>query len=258
MYEPQSQQKELEYILRQLGLSDMALRLYLLISLSGEGNFSLLAKQLQISRPHLYKLIAELETNELLLWNKTGTHGTRLQLSSPAGILQKIRNKKREMDSVENSFVTMLPKLLEKYSQGNLSSKVRVMTNEEEFLDLFFQILDEEANRIEYFGSAADLIEFISWEKELKWIEKRVKKNIFINVLILPSEDARTLKRRDKKELRETRLFISKRPFPTSYLLFGNKIVFLQPNARNAILIEDEYVIQMMRAMYYFCWEKSE
>lgn len=235
----------------------MALKLYLLLSSSDVRNFSMLAKQLGVSRPHLYTLISELEMNELLIWDKTGTQRTRLQLSSPSGILQKIRDKKREIDSIENSFVTLLPKLLDDYSQGGLHSKVRIMTNEEEFLNLFFQILDEEADTIEYFGSAADLIAFISWEKELKWIQKRVKKHIFINVLILPSEDARTLKRRDKEELRETRLFMSKQPFPTSYLLFGNKVVFLQPNAKNAILIEDTYIIQMMRAMYYFCWERS-
>lgn len=255
MRELQSQQKELEYILSQLGLSDMALKLYLLISSSGGDNFSHLAKQLQISRPHLYKLIAELEMIELLTWDKMRLHGARLQLSPPSIILQKIRDKKRETDSMENTFVTLLPKLLEQYSQGEISSKIRVIANKEEFLELFFQILDEEARMIEYFGSASDLIAFISWEKEQKWIEKRVKRNIFINVLILPSEDARTLKRRDKKELRETRIFMSKKRFATSYLLFGNKIIFLQPHAQNAILIEDEYIVHMMRAMYYFCWE---
>ena len=253
----QSQPAELERILGEIGLSDMALKLYLLLSSSAGENFSILAKRLGISRPHLYKLISELEMNGLLVWNKTGAQNTRLQLASPAGILQKIRDKKREIDSMENSFVTLLPKLLEQYSQGGLSSKVRIMTNEEEFLELFFQILDEADGSIDYFGSAADLIGFISWEKEKKWIQKRLARNIHINVLILPSDDARTLKQNDKKELRETRIFMSSVRFPTSFHLFGNKVVFWQPNARNAIVIEDEFIVQMLRAMYGFCWEKS-
>jgi len=245
-------EQDLRVIFSELGISTDSIQLYFLMLKTDKQNITQFAKQMQVSRPHIYKLVGELESRNIVSWISGG-----LQTCSPTDILQKIRDKEKRLTSLEQTYLSMLPALIEGHQQGNQASKIKVISTAEDFLALFFQILDEESETIKYFGSAADLFAFISWDTEREWIRKRLKRNIAMKALILPSEDTRTLQKSDKKELRETRVFLSEIPFVTSFHLYANKVVFWQPKAKNALLVEDEYIVQMMRSLYEFCWKAS-
>jgi len=244
--------------LLELELPEKAIDLYLSLSESDEYTLSSLAESLDISRPYLYKLIDLLESKGLLKQNPNNKE-ERLQLLSPNEILSQLRDKKAQLLNTEKQFIDVLPGLLESYKQRSLPSKVKIITGQKSLEDLFFQITEEAANGIsEYFGSADDFIDFISWDKEMEYINNRIKKNLRMKVLLVPSKISRSFKKIDKKELRETRFFLGKLPVKTGFQLYANKVILWQPMARIAILIEDEYLVAMMKSIFYFCWDKSE
>jgi len=241
--------------LKFLGLSSDAIKLYSLLSGTKERNYSKFAQYMEISRPYLYKILEELKNSGLITFPQKKSEIT---IFPPTEILARLRDKKNQLNSLEMSFVNMLPGLMDSYEQGNFPSKIKLIQGEDNLIKLFFQIIEEEDKISEYFGSAADFIGFISWKKEREWIKTRLKKGLKIKALLLPSEDARTLQTSDKNELRETRIFLSKSLFITSFQLFSNKLIFWQPRAKLAILVEDEYLVSMMKAIFNFCWQNSK
>ena len=73
----------------------------------------------------------------------------------------------------------------------------------------------------------------------------------------MPSKDAETLKASDAKEMRETRILKGLAPFAPIFQLYANKVIIWQPKAPLAMLIEDEYITQMLRSIFNALWEKA-
>lgn len=249
--------QELLVTLAKIGISSAAVTLYKNLLDNTGINFSELARKQDISRPLLYRLIAELEEADLVSFNKSVGGNNRLQLLAPTTVLQKIRAQKKEIEQVEDSFAQILPDLMDQFQQGTQPSKIKIMTGSEAFVKFLFSIADEESKAYEFFGSIKDFVQFISWETEHKWLKKRVANGIKMRALMLPSEECRFMQKKDEEQLRESRVYLTEDAFQTSFQLFANKTVFWQPVSCQAIVIEDQYITAMLRAMFYSLWEKA-
>ncbi len=237
-----------------LDISHDASRLYEYLLGSGVSNISNIAKHFGISRPYLYKLIGELVSSELVTFNKE-VGSDRLKILPPTSILQKLRSQKKDIELTEKNFLNTLPDLMSRYEQGSQPAKVRVITGEKDFIDLLFSIAEEESKLAEYFGSIQDFIDLISWDTQNKWLKTRVEKNIKMHALFLPSDDARELQRKDKEQLRESRIHLADDPFKTSFHLFSNKVIFWQPIGKLAVVVEDQYIYRMMKSIFNTLWD---
>ncbi|NTW30755.1 MAG: hypothetical protein HGA33_05735, partial [Candidatus Moranbacteria bacterium] len=98
----------------------------------------------------------------------------------------------------------------------------------------------------------------ISWDVENDWIKKRLKRNISIKVLTVPGVIPDNLKSRDDREKRETRILKVANPFRSSFMLYANKMIIWQPEAPLAVLVEDIYIVRMMRELFDVLWIGSE
>jgi HTH-type transcriptional regulator, sugar sensing transcriptional regulator len=249
--------KSLRNSLKELGLTHHEADLYMVSLALGPTSIVNLAKHLGISRPNVYKVISGLEKHGLAKYSDKNRFNRHFTVESPTLVLEKIREKKETMTELDHEIVSALPGLLTKYHQGEALTKIKVLQGKEQFLKIFNQSLEEEGKEIRYFGAAHEFIGFISWEAEKKWIKRRVKKNIKLKALLLPSQDTETLKSKDEMELRETRILKGAWPFVTSFQLFANKVVIWQPKAPLAVLIEDQYMVEMMKSLFDWAWEKS-
>jgi sugar-specific transcriptional regulator TrmB len=242
--------------LKELGCTEHEIKLYALSLKLGPSTIAKLAENLGISRPNVYKVIAGLEKKGLAEFsqkkNKTFT------VNSPTVITDLIRQKKENLSSLDFEVTQLMPELLAQYRQGELPTSIRVLEGQEMFEKAFDSVLDEAKNEMQFFGSVKDFIGFISWGKEKDWIRRRVKKNLKMQSLLLPGEEAEELKKTDKKELRETRIITGITPFVTSFLLFGNKVIIWQPKAPLAILITDEYIARMLEGIFNVLWSNSK
>ncbi len=248
-------QANLNNSLKELGLSEHEMNLYTLSLSRGPSAINDLAKFLSVSRPNLYKVIAGLEKQGLAHFSDKKGYKKTFVVEPPTIITELLRKKREVIASFEQQTISVMPSLLEMYKQGDLPAVVQTIHGEKEFLKVFNQILDEAKETIEYFGSAGDLINFISWANERVWIKERVKKNLLIRCLIFPGEDADTLIKTDKAELRETKILTHCTPFSPSFHLFANKAILWQPKAPMGIVITDEYLVNMFRSIFYGYWD---
>jgi sugar-specific transcriptional regulator TrmB len=244
--------------LRELGLTDMEANAYLVSLKLGPTSITQIAQHLRIARPNVYKLIQELEKRGLAKFTGKKKYARDFVVEPPSVVLEQFRQKKKEVELRESDLIVAMPELLAHYQQGMLPSKINIYNGKEDFKKIFFNILDEADKTIWFCGSAQDFIGFISWSDERRWIKKRMKKKLFINSLLFPSDDAHTLKGADAQEMREIRLLKGFAPFSTSFQLFANKVIFWQPVAPLAIVIEDEYLVAMMKSIMQRLWEDAE
>lgn len=241
--------------LKELDLTDNEIKLYTLSLSLGPTTISKLAEHLSISRPNIYKIIEGLERNGLAKFSERKRFARTFMVSSPTVVLDLLRKKKKALARLDENITQAMPQLLSFYHQGELPTSIRIIQGKEQFLDVFRNIIDEAQDVSEFFGSVKDFIGFISWAEERQWIKDRIKKNIKIKALLLPSQDADELKASDDKELRETRILKAKSPFATSFQLFANKVVIWQPKGALAVLIVDEYIVEMLRSVFYTLWD---
>lgn len=255
-------QKEIKNILYnsllELDLKEQEVELYTMSLALGPTTISNIAKQLNLNRPNAYKTIAELEKHGLAKFSERKKYHRTFMVESPTIVRDLLKKKKEELNAHEVNLFNALPDLLALYRQGELPTSIKIIEGKEQFLKIFFGILDEAKDEINYFGSAQDLISgFIGWSEEQKWIEKRLSKKIFIKVLIFGGSDAAKLEIYDPTQLRETRLIKNIPHFPTSFHIFGNKVIIWQPKVPLAVVIEDEYIVSMFRGMFGALWNQA-
>ncbi|MFA5993974.1 MAG: helix-turn-helix domain-containing protein [Parcubacteria group bacterium] len=244
--------------LKELGLSDLEANAYMVSLKLGPSTISEIAKNLHIARPNVYKVIQELEGKGLAKLSAKKSYARNFVVESPTVVLDMFRQKKKEDQFKESELAMAMPDLLANYQQGLMPSKVKVFQGKEDFKKIFFNILEEADRKIWFCGSAQDFIGFVSWSDEKRWIKQRMKKNIFINSLLLPSDEAHSLQKTDADELREIRIMKGFYPFSTSFQLFANKVIFWQPLAPLAIVIEDKYLVEMMESIVDKLWEEAQ
>ena len=243
--------------LKEIGLTDFESSVYVASLALGPSPISVLAKHVHVSRPNIYKLIQGLEKHGLAKFSEKGKYARNFMVEPPTVVVEKLRQKKEILARMDHTLVSSLPDMLALYHQGEGDTKIRILKGKEQYLKVFNQSLDETKGEIQFFGSADTFINFISWEHELEWIKKRVKRNIFIKVLLLPGDVPEVLSKKDKEEMRETRVMEDMPTFPASFQLFANKVIIWQPKAPLAILIEDEFIVEMLRAVFNNFWERA-
>lgn len=243
--------------LKELGLTESEANLYTTSLALGPATIASLAEHLGIPRPNVYKVIAGLETHGLAKFSERKQYTRTFIVEPPTIVLQKLRDKRESVANLDHSLVSFMPELLAQYHQGETPTKIKIFEGREQWLKIFFQVLDEARGDISFFGSADSFIELITWEKEYEWIEKRIEKNIHINVLLTPSKDAKVLGSGDQKEMRTTRLYTGTLPFVTGFMLYANKVIIWQPKAPLVLLVEDEYIIEMLRSVFEFMWQAT-
>lgn len=242
--------------LKELELTDQEAQLYLVSLNLGPTEISNLAKHLDIARPNVYLLIRGLEKVGLVKKYEKN-FARQFFVEPPTVLLELIRQKKESLNSNESDLATAMPDLLAVYKQGSRETGIKILQGKDQYLKAFKEVVEQGKDELEFFGNADKFVEFVSWEVENKFIKDRLRKNLFMRSLLLTDETSANFKKDDKKQLRETRIYEGKK-FDTSFLLFANKVIIWQPKAPLALLIEDEFIVQMFRSMFYRLWEISK
>lgn len=257
MFPPSEVIKTLYTPLKELGCSEQEIEVYTTSLILGPSPIQDISARLSIARPNIYKLIHGLEEKGLAQFSEKKKYARNFLVVSPAIVLERFRAKKDSIDNEARDLSLALPDIMTLYQQGDMPAKVKVLDGKDQFLRVFWSILDEGKSPLRFAGSADEFINFISWGEERKWIKERVRRNLFINVLLVPGADATTLRSRDEKEMRETRFFTGVKPFSTGILLFGNKATLWQPKAPSVVLIEDELIVEMFQIIFDKLWGEA-
>lgn len=242
--------------LLDLELSPNEITLYLTSLALGPTPIAKLAQQLGMRRPNLYKVITQLEARGLARFSTTKRKRRTFVVEPPTTIRELLQKKRESVASAEQHLAAIIPVLMAQYRQGEGTTKVKIFETRDQWMQAFFDTLTE-ADRIDWFGNYHEWVSFVGAEREQLWIAKRIEKQIPIRLLMLPSIEGESLADASPQSRREYRLLASAVPFSCSFQIFANKILLWQPKTPLAVLIEDEYLAQMFRAIFQTLWQTA-
>lgn len=248
---------ELDMSLQELGLTDSERQLYLLSLSLGPAPVTALADKLGFQRPYVYTLINSLRDHGLAPSSPTKYQKTFV-VEPPSVILSALRLKREAISSLSSRLAAELPKLLASYKQGGAATQVLLYEGREKFLELYNRILEEEGNETLYFGDAEHFLARVS-EDLPDWIKRRISLGVSIRTLMIDSPLARSIPT-SKGALRETRIVPKSlsSSLPASFQLFGRSIIYWQPHTPVAVVLQDEYIVQLMRNVFEILWKQGE
>ncbi|MEK7632975.1 MAG: helix-turn-helix domain-containing protein [Patescibacteria group bacterium] len=242
----------------ELGTSELERKLYSVSLSVGSTSIATLAERMGISRPNIYKVIRGLELKGLATFGGGKRYIKSFQVASPSVVMEKLREKRKELGSIDEALSGEIADLLAKYDQGKGPANMRVIRGRKDFAAAYVQVFEEAKGEIQFLGSYDDFLREISPDLGARRIDRRVERGIKIRALALPSAQAEALQKKDTEELREIRFLKSATPFTCSFYLFANKAIFWQPITPVAVLIEDEHLVAMWRSMFEMLWSVSE
>ena len=248
---------ELYDLLLQLGLTAQEGRLYLLSLELGPATMPELADKLGISRPNIYKVIQGLAEKGLAHLPDRKRYARMFVVESPSIVRDLVHQKYETFKTFDARLTEELPQLLRQYQQGASPTKVRLLSGEKEFLKAYVRVFEEANGPIQFFGNMNEFIEMIGPEFGRTRIARRVERKIPVQALVLPGYEQTGLVT-EPDRLREVRVLKQAAPFITSFYLYANKAIIWQPKSPMAILIEDEYVVTMLRSMFMCLWQCTD
>lgn len=250
----------LERALKDIGLADKEITVYLAALKIGSQPVSVLAKSSRLNRTTAYVILKKLLKKGLMSkYTKSGV--LYFTPSPPENIKLYVDRKKKELDMAEENITSLMPDLKKIMQYSPTSAKIRFFEGLEGIKALYDYTLEVGETVDEYlFHYDADVP--VMWDFWTLYVASRVEKNIPLRLLAAEDETGIWAKRHDKELLRETRIVPSDK-FPFGHnliLIFGDYYGYISyaDGEYGGALIHDKYLAQVERSMFDYIWNATE
>lgn len=239
----------LEEFLKEYGFNDKEAKVYLALLQSGRSNVMDVAKRAEIKRPTAYIILDSLMRRgfvDLLPYKGK----TNYIAKSPKILLSYLEKK----ESLTQNYI---PQLMALFSEPKEHPKVMYFEGEESAKKVFDDSIEEGKDVMAFFG-VKEMFGAVGDKFTRDYVNSRVKNEIKAKVIVPESEKALEYKKRDKGELRETRLIDSKKfSFKAEVMIYGNKVAIISLNGPDSfgLIIQNDQFSQTMKSVFSFMWE---
>ncbi len=243
-------------LLQELGLKESEIDLYTHSLALGPVSIAVLGEHLNISPPNVYKLIANLEAHGLAQFSKRKRYARTFTVESPNVLRNKLEQKRREIGEMAHQFNQVLPDLLANYHQGGMPTKIRVLDHMEQVREAFRRVYDD-GEEIFVFGDMDQYVNAVGEEEYYKSAAERVERGIRAKALLFDGKISRWMRTRPASEQRAVRILKDAEPFTASFQASTRTAFIMQPHVPLVVLIEDQFIVQMLRSMFLILWNRA-
>lgn len=237
--------------LRDYGFSEKEARVYIATLTLGYGTANEIAEKAELVRTTTYDLlkllkergfVSVIEKNNVLVF----------EASNPNKLTQNLEEKKQKIKQV----IPHLSKLKENLP---LKPKVKFYEGKEGLKTVFQEILNAKSPLVAYSNNEymVHLLPFFS----LNFINKRVEKKIPIRILSEDSEiTTNLLKKKDKKEYRETRIIKELNQVAINQYVYGDSVALLgsKENEPAGIIIKHKDFADCQKIIFERLWKQAK
>ncbi|MFZ2192853.1 MAG: helix-turn-helix domain-containing protein [Candidatus Moraniibacteriota bacterium] len=255
----ENQRAKIKSALLQLNMTEKEIAVYISVLQLGESSIPTLSKETGFSRGTVYDLVEKLKNGGFLAEIKKGKK-RRFVPESPTNKLYKILDGKHDqLKKMQHEVDEVLPILRSINAKEDFKPQIRTYFGEKGFRQVWDEIFSYEGKN---FLSIARIETFIAFagEEFLDEILSRKKKLGFVSRAI--NEDsllAQNMQNKDTQENRETRLVPKDFTFPSTEIIFGDKIAMFSTDKENIILlVESKDFAETHRAYFEMMWKFLE
>lgn len=244
--------------LKEIGLTEQEINLYTLSLFIGPAPITKLAQHLGIPRPNIYKLITSLEKHGLSNFSERKRFSKTFIVEQPSILTKILRQKKDSLSRLDQEITAIMPELYTLFHQGETPTNVKIIKNQNDYISIVEEMLNEVEREIRFLGSFDEFINSITPHIFEKFTSLRIERGITAKTLILPTKHFDDLKKTEKDALRELKILKKSPPFRTSFQITKHKVLIWQPMTPIALLIEDEYIVEMLNALFSMLWDNTK
>lgn len=254
----------IETFLRNLGLNENEVKVYLYLLTHGESIASVIAKRLEMKRVTVYSTLESLEKKSIIQ-SFIKNNVAHFDAIEPDDIVELCEQKVNEMQRLRQKADTLkdeFRKLREKGRMPKLEirGKIKYYEGLEAVTDLIGETLDVKEKEQLCFGLNSYHTE-LAGDDWGRYTEKRVQKGMRVRSIQPDTEAAIEYKSRDAKELRDTRL-VPHGNFPGNceINLIGDMIAMFTTREKSAMGMKmySPDMAQALRSLFNLAWERAE
>lgn len=250
-----NQEAELKHALLQLNLSEKEILIYLDILQNIEASILSISRNTGLSRGTVFDIAEKLKLKGFITEIKKGKK-RRLIIESPTNQFYTILDKKhRELQKSKKLVEDILPVIKALNANDDFKPQMKVYSGVSGFQKVWDDIL---RCREKSFLSIARMETFIEFagEKFLDDLQERKKKaGISSRAINEYSEPAKIMQQKDAKYNRKTLLAPKEFKFPTTEIIYDDKIAMFSTAKENIILvIESKDISETHRVYFEMLW----
>lgn len=253
----------LKSILREFGLNDVEIKIYLAALEFGPAPASDLAKQAGLNRVTAYEALKRLSKNGFI--KIRAKQGSKIKYFTAEDFLilkEKLNEKKSALSELENKLKIIDPQLRSRYLKKEEKPEVYFYEGKEGIKNVLLDTLKQNPKEILSFASA-DFLE-IGFDKE--FLADYWKKRVALKIPtrgIMPKTDVALNLFDDGKNRRELRRvkFISEEDyvFKNEIEIYGDNlgIISMEKGNEHGIIIRSKSIAESFRSLFELIWAKE-
>lgn len=241
---------DIKQTLKNYGLKDEEVSLYLAALKTGEAPLARIAKEAGLKRSSAYLVAKNLE-DKGLMGNFHLPSGLRFVASSPAFLAEQLKRRALEINEI-------IPQLKALQKNSLPSPTITVYEGEEGYFTILDDSLKTKEKTIRNIGSLKKIYEVISkGYDDSFYIPTRLKNKISYRGLHFREETENIFTpERNRQEMREVKFLPKDYDHPTFMMIYGNCVaIFASKKELMAIKIESEEIAKSEKAKFDLIWD---
>lgn len=253
----------LKQILKEFGLNDIEIKVYLAALEFGASPASAIAKQAGLNRITSYEALKRLSKNGLIkIRAKKGT-GVKYFIAEDFSVFkEKMEQKKNDMDELINKMEIIEPQIRSMYSRNEGKPEVYFYEGKEGIKNVLLDTLNHNSQESLGFASA-DFLE-IGFDKKFleKYWEKRTKLKVPARGIMPKTKSAELLfnEERNRKDLRRVKFIpAGNYPFQDEIEIYGDNvgIICMAKGNEHGVIIRSKSIANSFKSLFELVWAKE-
>lgn len=253
------QKEEVLSGLLQLGLTDKESAVYLSVLENSNATIPSISKDIELSRGTTYDIVEKLRNKGFLTEIKKGKK-RKLIADNPTGKLYSLLDEKHyELQKSKKIVENILPTINALDPRDAFKPQIRVYEGEKGFNKVWDEIFSCPDKKFLSLARIETFIEFAGLHFLEEIQERKFKLGFSSRAINENSPSALKLKNVDSKYHRETRIAPKEFSFPSTEIIFGDKIAMFSTREENIIVvIESKDFAETHRQYFEMMWKMLE
>lgn len=239
-------------LLKGIGLSDKAARIYIAAIELGEATVAELSKKSKVTRTSIYHVIEELKEKGCI-HEVRRTKKTLYIPTDPDDLYYDAREKLR-------AFEAIVPFFNERMQSVHTRSKIMIYSGTLGFKQVWDKVFESKKKEYLITTPSRHFLEFVK-EKYIidSIIAKKIKLGFKSKQLVIDSPYARSIAAKDKKENRETRYLPGDTDLFFTEIICEGFVAFISSRIENMIfIVEHDGFAETRASLFYALWNKCK
>ncbi|MBU0627785.1 MAG: ArsR family transcriptional regulator [Nanoarchaeota archaeon] len=236
-----------EHVLIKAGLTANESRIYLLLLKSQEAIASDIAKQTEISRPHVYDSINKLIEKGLVSY-VIKDHKRYFKAANPNELINYLEEEKSRIDDKKKEITGFMPKLLKMHKEMKAKSSVEVYEGKEGLKTVLMDIINN-CKSFTAFGATHKFEGVLPVFSKL-FVKIREEKKIKADILAVEGENP------IKTKMNNYRWIPKEYSLPSSTIMYGDKTaILLWSGEPFGIIIKSKEITNSYNSYFKLLWK---